>query len=155
MMRDGVCWARPISVPHISASECGLLPTPTTVGDEMAPSMMKWPVHRALQDLVARQALPTPTTKVGWSQRTGPRGSGQRKPSLENLLPTPTATLYGSNRGGAAGRTGPERPSLEHLSGGPCLWLREWMMGWPIGWTASAPLETARFLQWRQWLGGY
>lgn len=31
------------------------------------------------------------------------------------LLPTPSASTYGSNRGGAAGRTGPARPGLTQL----------------------------------------
>jgi hypothetical protein len=35
------------------------------------------------------------------------------------LYPTPTATSYGTNKGGAAGRVGKERPSLETLA-------REW-----------------------------
>jgi hypothetical protein len=33
-----------------------------------------------------------------------------------NLLPTPSASSYGSNKGGAAGRTGPERLSLESMA---------------------------------------
>lgn len=68
--------------------------------------------------------------------------------------PTPTARLYGTNRGGAAGRVGPERPSLERLVGGVNLPLREWMMGWPIGWTALEPLGTDRFQQWLRSHGG-
>ena len=32
------------------------------------------------------------------------------------LLPTPAATAYGTNQGGAAGRTGPVRPSLETMA---------------------------------------
>ena len=32
------------------------------------------------------------------------------------LLPTPTASTYGSNKGGAAGRTGINRPSLESMA---------------------------------------
>ena len=33
-----------------------------------------------------------------------------------SLLPTPSASAYGSNKGGAAGRTGPERHSLESMA---------------------------------------
>jgi hypothetical protein len=33
-----------------------------------------------------------------------------------SLLPTPTASSYGTNRGGAAGRTGPARPSLATMA---------------------------------------
>lgn len=36
--------------------------------------------------------------------------------SLPPLLPTPTATPYGTNQGGAAGRVGPVRPSLDHMA---------------------------------------
>lgn len=64
-------------------------------------------------------------------------------------LPTPTASLYGSNQGGAMGREGQKtRPSLETMTGGVWIALREWMMGWPIGWTACEPLATDRFQQW-------
>lgn len=83
--------------------------------------------------------------------------------SRENLWPTITAQSYGNNQGGAAGRVGPVRKSLEgtaqdwarsHLAaltskGGPeCLQYDptlhrlclnpafvEWLMGWPEGWT--------------------
>jgi hypothetical protein len=68
-------------------------------------------------------------------------------------FPTPTASLYGNNRGGAAGRTGKIRHSLEHFTGGPWPSFREWMMGWPIGWTVLEPLEMDRFQQWLQWHG--
>lgn len=35
-------------------------------------------------------------------------------------LPTPTAQTYGTNRGGAAGRTGKVRPSLDAIAKGAC-----------------------------------
>lgn len=49
---------------------------------------------------------------------------GQRRKSAlrigesvsSSLLPTPTASTYGSNKGGASGRTGPERMSLETMA---------------------------------------
>lgn len=68
---------------------------------------------------------------------------------LSATLPTPTAKLYGYNKGGAAGREGKPRPSLETLIGGVSITLREWMMGWPIGWTALESLGTDRFRSWR------
>jgi hypothetical protein len=34
--------------------------------------------------------------------------------------------------------------------GRPSPTNHEWLMGWPIGWTGLAPLETGRFLSWRQ-----
>jgi hypothetical protein len=69
------------------------------------------------------------------------------------LLPTPSASRYGSNKGGAAGRVGKERPSLDTMAkrarlpapvgflgraGGLLSPLYvEWMMGFPIEWTVS------------------
>lgn len=67
------------------------------------------------------------------------------------MLPTPTAQLYGSNgypSDHKAGRKGKRRGSLETLTGGVRIALREWMLGWPIGWSGSAPLATARFQEW-------
>lgn len=62
--------------------------------------------------------------------------------------PTPSATSYGSNRGGAAGRTGKIRYSLHSLArmgdlpGHPEEPLRpawvEWLMGFPLGWTVTS-----------------
>jgi hypothetical protein len=58
-----------------------------------------------------------------------------------SLLPTPTASSYGSCRGGGAGRVGPWRASL-HSRGilDPEDWER--MMGFPIGHTAAMPSGT-------------
>lgn len=77
-----------------------------------------------------------------------PDSHGNTKAWEQFLLPTPTAQTYGYNKGGAAGRKGKARPSLETLYGGVILPLREWLMGWPIGWTALEPLETAKFQRW-------
>lgn len=40
----------------------------------------------------------------------------QKWRGIRNLLPTPSASQYGSNQGGAAGRVGPIRPSLETMA---------------------------------------
>lgn len=58
-----------------------------------------------------------------------------------SLLPTPTASSYGSCRGGGSGRVGKWRKSLDSL-GIKNPEYREWMMGFPIGWTAIEPSET-------------
>jgi hypothetical protein len=58
---------------------------------------------------------------------TGLRSRGVNQTEIERkLLPTPTATEYGSNRGGAMGRTGEPRPSLRSIlpSPRPCTGLR-------------------------------
>lgn len=51
--------------------------------------------------------------------------------------PTPTASDYGTNKGGAAGRVGAERPSLAGAVRGPLnpAWL-EVLMGFPQDWTS-------------------
>ena len=69
------------------ANECGLLPTPKNSG------------HRS-----------------GMPNRHGGRRSNLND-TVAALLPTPSATSYGTNKGGAAGRVGPEQPSLERMAG--------------------------------------
>jgi hypothetical protein len=98
------------------------------------------------------------------------------------LLPTLTASEYGSNQGGGAGRIGEKRPSLRYLLptlrvtdseksghptaaskkhgdlrlGGPLnpTWS-EWFMGFPLGWTALEPLEMRKYRQWQRSHGRY
>lgn len=150
LMLRGVCLELGTSVRPTDATACGsLLPTPTGAGNEGSPSMQKWPAHRALR------MLPTPQASDHRGQASKHwtrKGHGPRLvPGLavdRGYLPTPTATLYGSNQGGAAGRSGPKRQSLEGLTGGVLIALREWMMGWPLGWSASEPLATDRFREW-------
>ena len=63
------------------------------------------------------------------------------------MLPTPTASSYGSNRGGAAGRTGKIRHSLGSMArlgmlgtpGKLSARFVQWMMGFPEGWLCSEP----------------
>jgi hypothetical protein len=97
-------------------------------------------------------AWPTPTAgdskasgAAGYSTENG-RHAGTtltdavvRFPKAGLARPTPSATVYGSNQGGAAGRVGPPRPSLETLGRtekgklNPA-WV-ETLMGFPEGWT--------------------
>ena len=76
-------------------------------GDGLATQVKVWPT-------------PNATDYKGASTRT----AGKERPPCDDDLPTalarlnwptPLATSYGSNRGGAAGRTGPDRPSLATL----------------------------------------
>jgi len=58
-----------------------------------------------------------------------------------SLLPTPTASSYGSCRGGGAGRVGKWRKSLQGLGiTHPEQWER--LMGFPTGHTAAMPSGT-------------
>jgi len=62
---------------------------------------------------------------LSWSKRATPAGRSWwvlttlARPTSENacglFVPTPSATQYGSNQGGAAGRAGPVRPSLRKM----------------------------------------
>jgi len=69
-----------------------------------------------------------------------------------SYLPTPTAQRYGTNVGGAAGRTGKVRESLDTMArragGRLSPAFTEAMMMWPIGWTDCEPLEMDRFREW-------
>lgn len=67
--------------------------------------------------------LKTPTANLasnGGTQHPEKRKAGGHGPTLadevEWLLPTPSASSYGSNRGGAAGRVGPVRESLDTMA---------------------------------------
>lgn len=76
------------------------------------------------------------------------------------LLPTPSASPYGSNRGGAAGRVGRTRYGLDQLAQRGQLPLHprgplhpeypEWMMGWPQGWTETERPAMASYQLWWQ-----
>lgn len=62
--------------------------------------------------------------------------SMQKWRAHRQLLPTLSASSYGTNHGGAAGRVGPIRPPLRTLAGGPlCPQWCEWLMGFPEGYT--------------------
>ena len=70
------------------------------------------------------------------------------------LLPTITTHNYGYNQGGAEGRVGKKRYSLQamarHRGGSLNPSFVEHMMGWPVGWTRtdSKPLEMDKYQQW-------
>ena len=86
MMRGGVCWAQTPWVPPTSANDSGLLPTPTTRGNEMSLSMQKWPAHRRLMDLF--ENLPRP--RASDADRGGSAGRTDKvRPSLETLTGGP------------------------------------------------------------------
>lgn len=57
--------------------------------------------------------LPTPHAQDGAAGSVG--GEGLRDVARLELLPTPSASSYGSNQGGGAGRVGPVRHSLDSM----------------------------------------
>jgi hypothetical protein len=84
------------------------------------------------------KAWPTLTTHDDTARGGGKKLDGRRGEVLTQAVraewPTPSATSYGSNRGGAAGRTGPDRPSLATLNAplNPA-WVIQ-LMGFPDHW---------------------
>jgi hypothetical protein len=156
MMLAGACSELMTSVRRTNANASGLWPTPTTIGNELAPSMQKHAGHRRL---IADLMLPTPTAASYGSNQGGAAGRvGKVRHNLEKtaqglgLLPTPVARERRS-----VGPADYERNSLSLAAkaqasglgtGMRFLILREWMMGWPTGWSASKRLATDRFQQW-------
>lgn len=124
-------------------------------------------------------AKPTPCAqaakgKGGHSGLSG-RDGGMNIQTAAETWPTPTAESYGTNQGGAMGRIGPMRPSLDTMArSGLCpglpdpptephgsasspnapISLRlsprfvEWLMGFPMGWTSPWPTATTGFGAW-------
>ena len=62
---------------------------------------------------------PTPTRRDAKGAFKSHTKSGRDLSNDVCLFPTPSAQTYGSNQGGAAGRTGPIRPSLETWARSP------------------------------------
>lgn len=60
--------------------------------------------------------LPTPTQSMTTGAGTSGRDGGLNLQTAITLLPTPSASNYGTNQGGAAGRVGPVRESLDTMA---------------------------------------
>ena len=81
MMLNGEYWELATSTPRTDATASGLLPTPTTVGNELSPSMQKWGGHRRLLEF-----LPTPTARsYGYNQGGKAGRVGPKRPSINTL----------------------------------------------------------------------
>lgn len=142
-------------------TESGLLPTPRKSDAERGG---RGDLIQAVRGNPNRHfTMPTPRCCSGLRSR------GVNQTELTRaLLPTPTKTEYGSNQGGAAGRTGKVRPSLKTLltptkkgnmnSPSMAKWagswqgvrgtaellaLVEWMMGFPRAWLTTCLPPTA------------
>jgi hypothetical protein len=130
---------------------CGsLLATATATANQLAPSMQKWKSCAAL--------LPTPTApRANDSDNTAGKFYQTKRQfdlaAAVQLLPTPTATPYGTNQSASDGAA--VRPSLGTLAGGSLnpTWV-EWLMGFPEGWTALEPSEMPSSRRSRKSSGG-
>lgn len=125
--------------------------SPTAKANMASPSMAKWAGHWG-------GLLPTPikppegTMHRGYA-RTETNGRRGRDLAAMVLLPAPAATEYGSNKGGAAGRTGPERPSLRTMLGTPTSALKVRSAEHAEG-RASNPVELLATPTKRDWRSG-
>ena len=163
-MRDGTCYLLPTVARTIYANASGsLLPTLTVCGNYNAKGASK-KAGDGLATALAKR-LPTLLASECSEGRTPNAVHGSGTMSLTAAvarLPTLTARDFRSERRSAQGfskraaeRRGHTLPAtLDHEAGGQGGPLNpdwcEWFMGFPIGWTASEPLATHRFQEWRQ-----
>lgn len=180
-MRSGVCSRRKELEPPIAAKDCFSSPWPTpTASDSNSSGAACYSTESGrhsgttLTDAAVRLWA---TPKASDPAKAGPnmRGSKGDLPlpaqafrwqrEVSQLWPTPTAQAYGSNRGGAAGRTGPIRMSLEGCSrqiedqnsgvrSQKCLNPRfvEALMGFPENWTSARTDFDVSATRWSHWL---
>ena len=118
----------------------------------MSSRLSRLPPPRWVRDILGSESgySPTPTETANATCPSMQKWAGHKRLRMVmEYLPTPTASSYGSNQGGAAGRVGKKRKSLAGILGGPeNPEFREWLMGFPIGWTDLRPLAMVRFRQW-------
>jgi hypothetical protein len=133
----------PTSAPNTDEPESSLLPTLAASEHKRAISEAQ-----AMQDtgrsngptlkgaIAQAILLPTLTLKGNMLSPSMLKWAAHRRVQ-EKLLPTLSASTYGSNQGGAAGRVGPVRKSLRGLVGGSLSpqWC-EHFMGFQKDWTA-------------------
>lgn len=140
-MRNGSLWERTTAEPRTDERECGYWRTPDAgaggeISDEKAadyaagkPRKSGSAIQIRLCDQVRHRKLwPTPKCQ---DSRTELRDRGK-----SNL--------------GEVVHGGMQTPPTKTARLNPA-WV-EWLMGWPIGWSDLKPLETVRFLSWRQGL---
>lgn len=113
----------PMAFSSRTSSRACLVGTAPFVARSKPWAIERGPVRSALPMLAPRigehdsSCWPTPTVSGEWNRRGASATSGDGLRTAV-LYPTPSTTSYGSNRGGAAGRTGAARPSLETLAKG-------------------------------------
>ena len=99
-MRSGAVSARPVSEPVIAAKGFSSWPTPATTDATRSGEHLRQMTLDALD-------------------RDGASKGVSLNHHVHHFWPTLSATPYGTNQGGAAGRVGPVRPSLETMARWP------------------------------------
>lgn len=167
MLRGELCQRRNLA-PITSVQGSGFWPTPTVTGNNNRPSAGSSSGFGLATAVKLLTKVPTPTVPNGgrsiahvtdWrgpltAYYKGKKVQVDLKAAVHRLMVyTPTvndaknSTIPPSQAGRRSmvgqlsrdGYRGPLNPE----------WV-EWLMGWPAGWTGYAPLETGRFLAWRQ-----
>jgi hypothetical protein len=90
------------------------------------------PSMRTIDETVCGSLVPTPRAtdgSKGGRAREKDFGSLAAYVTRDGLLPTPTAQTYGTNQGGAMGRTGKARPSLETMARRGMFWATPTVKG--------------------------
>ncbi len=130
MMLSGIAYQLPPSAPLTGGTGSGLLPTPTSTANQLAPSMQKHPGCRLLW----------PTPRASEFKGTGPVGSKSHAHRLKKGYLDATVLQFPTPRAQSARGSGPSRvgnkADLQTVVGGSLNadWV-EWLMGFPIGWT--------------------
>jgi hypothetical protein len=163
MMLDGELFPLPMSEHLTCANESGSLPTPDAnmgkrgTQENWTPKRKsghsaQYSLNQAVRDM---ERFPTPTCS---DTRTGSMKSTQQKEGSMHSVTLPQyvkrwGTPKCSDSRHAMTDRGKGNPGeqVAGLHGGKLNpdWV-EWLMGVPIGWSALQPLETHKFLLWRQ-----
>jgi hypothetical protein len=159
MTVDGVLLARGTPALPTYASARGssrAIPTPRANDAEKRGNIDAQNPRNGLAGWV--QMIPTPTAINAGTGRTNRSDSpnAATRPTLAKWVLWPTPTAQDASNNGAPSQSERNKIPLNAVAGGKLnpRWV-EWLMGWPIGWTCYAPLEMARFQQWRDSHGGY
>lgn len=170
MMRNGSLWERTTAEPRTGESACGYWRTPDAgaggeISDEKAadyaagkPRKSGSAIQIRLCDQVRHRKLwPTPTRCGNYNRKSLSKKSGDGLATAVKTWPTPKCqdsraalTDRGKSNLGEVVHGGTQTLPTKTARLNP-NWV-EWLMGWPIGWTDLKPLETGRFLSWRQGL---
>ena len=175
-MRNGECYQRPTLGRLTSASDCGLLPTPTAsampcegtvrlmrkqwqAGNytlEEASAIAGRDVRKSQGKVPAMEVFQTPTVCGNYNRKRASKTSGDGLATYVHKFPTPTATAYkGWSKNHNRAMTDDRLDYTVEREANECgqpgrlnpTW-EEWLMAWPIGWTELKPLEMGRFQLW-------
>lgn len=126
-MRNGVCSARPTSERRTDGNASSSWPTPSARDGDPRRGMPATDADRTMMREAARGSM------------TASRLPSDDLKLAAAMWPTSSATSYGTNQGGAAGRSGKVRPSLETMAP---LWATPTVRDWKDGACADANVPT-------------